>query len=185
MADVTLVAGDPAWRRIVDDRVKHQRLCEWVAAHDLDPDDVERLSIENGQVTFTVYVRGDGFRQVRGGHPLLELRAPVPVVEPWPFQPWSDYAEPVRTPKPWPPGIIPRPEQLAAWLKACTDDERLDYAQRWSASVQAWGNCYQADHEGTIEHLRRLCGKAAEHVDATGAGLVVKQALELEARTGG
>lgn len=61
--------------------------------------------------------------------------------------------QPKPTPRSWPEGTIPTPEQLAAWLKACTDEERLEVATVALRDGAIAARCFLMDHEGRLTQL--------------------------------
>lgn len=58
------------------------------------------------------------------------------------------------TPRTWPEGQTPTPEQVARWLKRCTRTEREE-AARHMLNVMEWSReCLMHDHVGRIDQLR-------------------------------
>lgn len=69
------------------------------------------------------------------------------------------------TARTWPDHTWPTPEQLAAWLLACDDAERLETVTRALHDMETASRCFQADHDGIVEevaHLRRWKAEATE-----------------------
>lgn len=63
------------------------------------------------------------------------------------------------TERAWPEGVEPTPQQLADWLKICTDEERLDHATRVIGTGRRASACLMEGHEGLkaeLDHHRRM-----------------------------
>lgn len=63
-------------------------------------------------------------------------------------------AEVLRTPRPWPEGVEPTPEQLADWLLVCGPTERLRFATLALDASRDAGRCLASQHD-LIEHQVR------------------------------
>lgn len=70
----------------------------------------------------------------------------------------------VKTPRPWPADSWPPPAELAAWLKVCTDEERLAYANEFLSAARAATACWVANRDGEIEAYRWALGEARDQI---------------------
>jgi hypothetical protein len=67
----------------------------------------------------------------------------------------------MATPRTWEPNVEPTPEQLAAWLVACTDEERVTFAKRAIEAARTEWHCVLMNHEGRIADMVRERANAA------------------------
>lgn len=68
----------------------------------------------------------------------------------------------INTPKPWPEGTMPTPEQWANWFVMLPNGEKLEVAQAvldLSTQVTA---CFTQDHEGQLSWLSKRIDRAID-----------------------
>ena len=56
----------------------------------------------------------------------------------------------MTTSKEWPANAIPTPEQLAAYLRACNHQERIEACKRLLEHSEASFRCFTENHDGQI-----------------------------------
>ena len=81
-----------------------------------------------------------------------------------------------ETPKTWPENAWPLPEQLADWLKVCTDEERLRYTTGATVASQEAVRCFEQNHD----HRLAQATARAERAEAEAAGLRARVEAALE-----
>jgi hypothetical protein len=77
------------------------------------------------------------------------------------------------TPTLWPEATQPTAEQLAEWLKICTDAERVWFVEKYQQFADEASRCWQEDHASQIDYWRRAhergherCEQHAKALDA-------------------
>lgn len=85
-----------------------------------------------------------------------------------------------RTPRTWPENASPTPQQLAAWLRTCTDTERAEFADAHLRMAADLSSCFARDHQtleteypvltvraGQLERDNTRLREAYQHLRAT------------------
>lgn len=72
-------------------------------------------------------------------------------------------AEPFRftTPMPWEPNVVATPEQMAGFMKACTDEERVEIARRLQTAQDTAHRCFLGNHARLAEEVQHLRWRTA------------------------
>ena len=71
----------------------------------------------------------------------------------------------VGTVRPWPADAYPTAEQLAGWLLACTDAERLRWCELNLPVIQRGHRCADLSHDCRVTHLEQRVGELVAQRD--------------------